>query len=70
MSTYIIRKADSLYDASCPHCGKLNRNLYLEDSEGYFECDACGTVHNVWKEEKHFRTERFFLLPEAMSTTA
>lgn len=69
MSTCIIRKENSLYDVACPHCGKLIRNLYLEDSEGYFECDLCGTVHNVREEEKHL-IERFLPLLEAISVTA
>ena len=30
-----------LYDAICPCCGKLNRNLILGETGGTMECDAC-----------------------------
>ncbi len=33
-----------LYNASCPCCGHMNKNLYLEETEGVFECEACGQV--------------------------
>lgn len=33
-----------LYNASCPCCGHMNKNLYLEETEGFFECEACGQV--------------------------
>lgn len=33
-----------LYNASCPCCGHMNRNMYLEETEGFFECEACGQV--------------------------
>ena len=33
-----------LYHAGCPHCGHWNENLYLEDTNGTFECEECGAV--------------------------
>ena len=36
-----------LYQAICPCCGRLNRNLYLEETEGFFECEACGQIANA-----------------------
>lgn len=33
-----------LYDAECPVCGRLNRRLYLEETEGWMECEHCGTL--------------------------
>lgn len=30
------------YDAKCPICGKLNKDMYLEETEGRFICDKCG----------------------------
>ena len=33
-----------LYRADCPCCGHTNRNLYLEETNGFFECEACGQV--------------------------
>ena len=37
----------NLYNAVCPICGKLNRNLYLQETEGKMECDSCGNVVDV-----------------------
>ena len=28
----------------CPRCGHMNRNLDLEDSKGWMECERCGTI--------------------------
>ena len=33
-----------LYQANCPFCGHVNKHLYLEETEGFFECEACGQV--------------------------
>ena len=33
-----------LYQAICPCCGHVNKHLYLEETEGFFECEACGQV--------------------------
>ena len=32
------------YDAACPVCGKVNHDLYLEETEGWMECEFCGTT--------------------------
>ena len=26
------------YDVRCPYCGKLNRSVYLEETNGWMEC--------------------------------
>ena len=31
------------YDVACPVCGRVNRSLYLEETEGWMECEYCGT---------------------------
>ena len=31
------------YDVACPICGRINRRLYLEETEGWMECEYCGT---------------------------
>ena len=31
------------YDVACPVCGRINRSLYLEETEGWMECEYCGT---------------------------
>ena len=30
------------YDVSCPCCGHRNKDLYLEETEGWMECEKCG----------------------------
>ena len=34
----------NLYNAVCPVCGKLNRNLFLEETGGTMECTFCGNL--------------------------
>jgi len=29
------------YDCTCPKCGTLNKDLYLEESNGFFVCEKC-----------------------------
>ena len=29
------------YDVYCPACGHLNKNLYLEETHGWMECERC-----------------------------
>ena len=31
----------------CPLCGAINKDLYLEETAGWMECDACGAVIQV-----------------------
>ena len=31
------------YDVACPVCGRVNRRLYLEETEGWMEYESCGT---------------------------
>ncbi len=35
------------YDVRCPICGKLNRNLYLEETDGWMECDRCRSTAKI-----------------------
>ena len=32
------------YDLCCPICGAVNRGLYLEETDGWMECEKCGNV--------------------------
>ncbi len=32
------------YDVACPVCGRINRSLYLEETEGWMECEHCGNI--------------------------
>lgn len=36
-----------IYHAACPCCGHWNHNLYLEETEGLFECEECGQVNRL-----------------------
>lgn len=33
-----------VYSARCPDCGFMNRGLYLEETDGWFECEFCGSL--------------------------
>lgn len=35
------------YQAKCRVCGYMNKELLLDDSHGYFECEKCRTVNRV-----------------------
>ena len=35
------------YDAECPVCGTRNSGLFLEETEGWMECQACRSIVNV-----------------------
>ena len=30
-----------LYNAKCPLCGTENKNMYLEETDGWMECEHC-----------------------------
>ena len=48
------------YDAKCPYCGHKNIDLYLEETEGWMECEKCGEVSQVTKRfEKRVRIPVF-----------
>ena len=36
------------YDVKCPICETVNRNLDLEDSKGWMECEHCKTATKVF----------------------
>lgn len=31
-------------NVKCPLCGTINRNLYLEETDGWMECERCGSI--------------------------
>ena len=37
------------YDVTCPCCGHRNTDLYLEETEGFMECEKCGELTQVSK---------------------
>ncbi len=36
------------YDEKCPVCGARNKNLYLEETDGCFECERCKNKINLF----------------------
>ena len=32
------------YDVKCPICAHVNHDLFLEETEGWMECEKCGQV--------------------------
>ena len=41
------------YDVYCPACGHLNKNLYLEETHGWMECENCLAVKRIRVELKN-----------------
>ena len=50
------------YDLCCPICGTVNRGLYLEETDGWMECEKCG---NVTQSMEHRQT---VLIPLILKT--
>ena len=40
------------FDVKCPNCGKLNKDLLLQDSDGWMECEECGGISRVRYRER------------------
>ena len=50
------------YDLRCPICGTVNRGLFLEETDGWMECEKCG---NVTQSMEHRQT---VLIPLILKT--
>ncbi|MBR3242586.1 MAG: hypothetical protein IKF90_07815 [Parasporobacterium sp.] len=35
------------YTVKCPMCGTLNKSLFLEETEGAYECELCGYIGRI-----------------------
>ncbi|MCC8106896.1 MAG: translation initiation factor 2 [Clostridiales bacterium] len=35
------------YDICCPICSTINRHLYLEETDGWMECESCHQVVKI-----------------------
>ena len=52
------------YDLRCPVCEAVNRGLYLEETDGWMECEKCG---NVTQSMDHRQTVLIPLIVRAQS---
>ena len=55
------------YDLRCPICGTVNRGLYLEETDGWMECEKCG---NVTQSMEHRQTVLIPLILKTQSRSA
>ena len=47
------------YDVKCPICGAVNRSLFLEETDGWMECESCGEVTQQMKYVKTRKDYQF-----------
>lgn len=40
------------YNVSCPCCGHENRELFLDETDGWLVCDGCGLAMQVPEPER------------------
>ena len=36
-------------DVKCPECGAINHSLYLQEMDGWMECERCGCSAHLLK---------------------
>ncbi len=41
-----------LYDVKCPFCGMINQSLYLEETDGWMECERCGQLTQYLRRDR------------------
>lgn len=56
------------YNVKCPICGKENKDLYLEETSGWMECEGCYTKVRVRETGKTVRVPVF--TPEQLTRLA
>ena len=57
------------YDVACPICGRINRSLYLEETEGWMECECCGNTLQDLSFRKKAKIPVFRMLPGTKSVS-
>ena len=35
------------FDVKCPYCGEINHDVYLDETNGWLECEGCSRDVNV-----------------------
>ena len=60
------------YNRICPCCGHVNRNLYLEETDGLMECEQCRKIsrgysvpEDIYGESCYSNRNWIVTLPEA-----
>lgn len=48
-----------VYSEKCPICGKMNDNLYLEETDGWMECEYCHSATQILKYRKTVKIPLF-----------
>lgn len=43
------------YDVKCPICGTINHKLYLDETDGWMECEHCQQVVKVLRKAEEKR---------------
>lgn len=43
------------FDVKCPICGHMNHNLFLEETDGWMECEKCNAATRSLKSEDTIR---------------
>lgn len=43
------------FDVRCPVCGHMNHNLFLEETDGWMECEKCSAATRSLKSEDTIR---------------
>lgn len=50
------------YDVKCPICGTINCSLFLEETDGWMECESCGhTTKFQWEAKTEKRIPVFVI---------
>lgn len=43
------------YDVECPVCGHMNHNLFLDETDGWMECEKCRNATKSLKSDDMIR---------------
>ena len=44
-------------DVMCPVCGAINYGLFLEETDGWMECENCGSMTHLLKAKNNDLTD-------------
>ncbi len=58
------------YNEKCPICGAMNKGLNLDETNGWFECEKCGSVVNTLRVSVPFAQIPLYKLSESSGKQA